>query len=240
MEGSGVSNKFWEKDNAGQYFGSYIVPTTRSCYFTFVEDDFPLGVIPAPIIEPQEYSYSSDSDPGTKWKSDKSYIIGFGRSKGKDNQQVTSAVFEGQNDIEFDDFKSISSTGGTVYREYGYLKEVLEDQTLLEDNTAIVNNLFIPANEAVIHFETQRDNAIKAAIGGNVSADFGNNVKGYFASILDGSYDDISSDALYELLASETNTFKDGDDKNDRGRNAFRDVYDPINDFIILVFLIDF
>jgi hypothetical protein len=232
-EGSGVSNKFWEKDNAGQYFGSYIVPTTRSCYFTFVEDDFPLGVIPAPIIEPQEYSYSSDSDPGTKWKSDKSYIIGFGRSKGKDNQQVTSAVFEGQNDIEFDDFKSISSTGGTVYREYGYLKEVLEDQTLLEDNTAIVNNLFTPANEAVIHFETQRDNAIKAAIGGNVSADFGNNVKGYFASILDGSYDDISSDALYELLASETNTFKDGDDKDDRGRNAFRDVYDPINDFII-------
>jgi hypothetical protein len=231
-EGSGVSNKFWEKDNAGQYFGSYIVPTTRSCYFTFVEDDFPLGVIPAPIIQPQEYSYSSDSDPGTKWKSDKSYIIGFGRSKGKDNQQVTSAVFEGQNDIEFDDFKN-TSTGGTVYREYGYLKEILEDQSLLQNNESITDNLFTPANEAVIDFETEKDAAIKSAIGGNVSADFENKFKGYFQSILDGSYDDISPDSLYDLLASEVNTFKDGDDKDDKGRNAFKDIYDPVNDFMI-------
>ena len=104
---------------------------------------------------------------------------------------------------------------------------------MLQNNESITDNLFTPANEAVIDFETEKDAAIKSAIGGNVSADFENKFKGYFQSILDGSYDDISPDSLYDLLASEVNTFKDGDDKDDKGRNEFKDIYDPVNDFMI-------
>jgi hypothetical protein len=229
---TGLSTEFWNADQAVKYFGTSIVPTSRSCYFTFVEDDFPLGIIPAPIIQPQEYEYSTDTDTGGRWLADKSYIIGFGKSEDANNEAVTNAMFEGQNDIDFGGFDDEESPGGHIYREYGYLKEILEDPSVLQDNTSITDDLFVPGNKGEITFQTERDAAIRVAIGGN-TAQNSDKKYGYFQNVLSGNFEDISQDTLYDVLAGEVNTFKDGGDDDDKGRSVFRDVYDPVNDFTI-------
>lgn len=229
-QAAGLTVDFWKKEYASQFLGAQLMPISEFCYFTFVEDDFPLGVIPAPIIEPQQYDYSSDLDKKGKWLADKSFIIGFGRPKG-DDANITKAIFENANDADKDiDFSDFQDDTDKAFREYGYLAEVLGDISVLKDNSAITTDLFVPVGGKEITFDTKEESMLRAAIGGNPVPN--NNKFGYFASILSGKYDQISPDKLYEQLAKEVHTFKDDNDE-DIGRHVFKDVFDPNGDYYV-------
>ena len=230
---AGIQESLYQKDLVSKYYGSVIVPISRRCLFTFVEDDFPLGIIPSTIINPTMYDYAPDLDKKGKWISDKSFIIGFGTpASGADGAK---AIFEEYNDADkdmgFQGEDLFKTYGDNSYREYGYLAEILKNTNLVKDNDAIKEAMFSPANDAEIVFETKEEAMLRASIGGNPIPFKGD--YGYFSSVINGDFEKISKDNLYTRLAKEINTFKDGGDDDDEGRNVFVDIYDPEADYIV-------
>ncbi len=204
---------FYSADNGSEttkYLGTSVVPYARSCYFTFVEDEFPLGVIPASIIKSKLYNYEQPNDNQVKWNTEENYIIGFGSPK--DGELIAS--YNGGNDAGlFTNYKNPDSN--TTYRSFGYLADVLSDPSIIKDNSAIVKNIFAAKDE--IYFATAQEAAADAIIGGNWI--------GWYQSILDNKLNTLNKNELYKQLDKEVDTFKDNDSSN-KGRTTFKDVFD--------------
>jgi len=204
---------FYSDDKTSElnkFLGTSVVPYARSCYFTFVEDDFPLGVIPATHIKSKLYNYEQTNDNQTKWNAEENYIIGFGSPKDGE----LSALYNGGNDAGlFTDFQKPNSN--ETYRSFGYLADVLKDPSIIKSNDAIVKNIFAPKES--IYFANAQEAAADAIIGGNWI--------GWYESVLNGELNKISKDELYKVLDGEVDTFKDNDSKNS-GRVTFKDVFD--------------
>lgn len=225
--------KFWLEDNATTFIGLSVIPFSRSCYFTFVEDDFPLGVIPNAAIVSKRFEIGS-SQAGNKWQPDDNFIIGFSSTKDGINKAVYNDADDGSS---FTSMGEISANaGGTgdgfesdgdkhrTYRSYGYLADILKDtdslKDVLGDNKAIAKNLFSPES-GELYFKSAEDSFIEAIFGGNPLM--------YFTAAIKGEYEKISQDNLYEVLKKETSTFKD-DDNSPIKRENFVDVFDETGD----------
>ena len=204
-----------DAEKAAKYMGTSVAPYSRSCYFTFVEDDFPLGVIPSSVIKSKYYEYEK-SGQNQGWQADQNYIIGFGSP----SDGVLKAKYNGGNDAGvYDNFNK--NNANEMYREFGYLAEILEDPTVIVNNDAIISDIFQPMKP--IKFMSQQDAAIDAVLGGNWM--------NWYQSILDNDLDSLSKNKLYEELDYEVNTFKD--DNKGAGRKNFKDVFDETADTIV-------
>ena len=224
------TDQFWLPDKASKFIGLSVIPFSRSCYFTFVEDDFPLGVIPNAAIVSKRFEMGSNQD-GNKWQPDDNFIIGFAGEKDGSNVAVYN---DASNDGgSYSSMAEISANGGDFgtdgdkhksYRSFGYLADILKDtdnlKDVLGDNKAITTNLFTPKSGEV-YFKSAEDSFIEAIFGGNPLL--------YLQAALKGEYDKISKDKLYEVLINEVETFKDTN-KNDVGRENFVDVFDETGD----------
>ena len=229
--------QFWLPDQASKFIGLSVVPFSRSCYFTFVEDDFPLGVIPNASIVSKRFEIGSSQE--NKWQPDDNFIIGFAEAKGGVNQAVYNDANDGGS---YSSMTGISAnegmTGGSYdisgdkhesYRSFGYLAEILKDtdnlKNTLSNNKAIVTNLFTPES-GELYFKTPEDSFIEAIFGGNTLE--------YFSNTLDDNkIGDNSKEKLKKILDSEVEaTFKDGN-SNNTGRENFVDVYDDTGDPIL-------
>lgn len=230
---AGIQESLYDKSTYAKFYGTTVVPISRKCLFTFVEDDFPLGVIPSTIINPTIYDYAPDLDKKGKWISDKSFIIGFGTpASGQDGAKAVFGEYnDADKDMGFQGEDLFKTYGDDSYREYGYLAEVLKNTSLVKDNSSIKEEMFSVAGGAEIIFETKEEALLRASVGGNPIPFKGE--YGYFSSVLNGDFEKISKDNLYTRLAKEINTFKDGGDDDDEGRNVFVDIYDPEADYIV-------
>jgi len=156
-------------DLAASFIGFNVAPVTRPCYFTFVEDDFPLGVVPPDIISNTyfEYDQSKDTTTGTLWTSEKNYIIGFGAPINGSEQKKSGSTFY----AEYNDAKS--GTMGYSDGEFsddtydfpGYMSEVLKNPP--KDNTAITGSPFTPMGGVSLNQYSPTKEAFLASIGGN-------------------------------------------------------------------------
>jgi hypothetical protein len=210
---------FYSEDQSSEYnkyMGMSVAPYARSCYFTFVEDDFPLGVIPSSIVKSRYYDLEETNNSQNKWTAGENYIIGFGSPE--DN--VLKATYNGGNDAgKFDNFNK-PKEANEIYRSFGYLADVLENpESMIKDNSAITGVMFKPSS-GQIQFRSQEEAKIDAIIGGNW-------IGWYNAITSDQSeaLNTLNKSELYKVLDKETRTFKDNDD-SDSGRATFKDVYD--------------
>jgi len=223
------TDQFWLPEKASRFVGLSVIPFSRSCYFTFVEDEFPLGVIPNAAIVSKRFEIGSGQD-GNNWQPDDNFIIGFSGTKDGVNQAVYNDANDGSS---YNSMAGISSNGGDfgtdgdkqeTYRSFGYLADILEDTDNLKDalgnNKAITKNLFTPKS-GELYFKSPEDAFIEAIFGGNPLM--------YFDAALKGEYDKISKKSLYDVLDKEAKTFKDSNTKN-TGRENFIDVFDETGD----------
>jgi len=207
-------SKYWsDNDKVGgksDYSGVSIVPIARSCYFTFVEDDFPLGVIPGSIVKSKYYDLSSNSKT---YSSEKNYIIGFGSYELGKSQSKLEATYHGNDAVSYDQYQTLDEN--TEHRSFGYLADVLSDIDSIKNNDAIEGDLFRPLQE--ITFRTREEKRIQAILGGNYTL--------WYDKILSAKLNDLSKKSLYAVLDKEVDTFKDKDSSN-TGRSTFIDVFD--------------
>jgi len=159
------AKKMYNHDLASSFTGFNVAPVTRPCYFTFVEDDFPLGVVPPDIISNTYFEYDQNKDvtTNTLWTSEKNYIIGFGKPLGKAKESTLYAEY---NDT---DLGTMGYSGGEFsddrYNFAGYMSEVLKNPP--KDNTAITGSPFTPMNGVSLSQYSPTKEAFLATIGGN-------------------------------------------------------------------------
>lgn len=227
------TDQFWLPENASKFIGLSVIPFSRSCYFTFVEDNFPLGVIPNAAIVSKRFEMGSSKD-GNNWQPDDNFIIGFADEKDKSNVAVYNDANDGGS---YNSMEGISANGDgdfktdgdkhKSYRSFGYLADILKDtdnlKDVLGDNKAITKDLFRPKSGEV-YFKSAEDSFIEAIFGGNPLL--------YLQAVLKADYDKISKKELYGVLTNEVETFKDRN-KNDVGRENFVDVFDETGDPVL-------
>jgi hypothetical protein len=201
-----IKNQMWRTSAAGAFAGFNVAPITRPCYFTFVEDDFPLGVVPGYMVNPMYFEYDQELDKTSgKWTSENNYIIGFGRP----------VAFKG--DIpkaDYNDANSFGYEGGDFsdnkYTFAGYMKEVLEDPP--QNNDAIIKDMFVPLNGVSLAKYNADTEFFESTFGGN-------NIN-YFTYIM-GNGNQIPSDVS---KLSKENMFKDY--QSNDPRSLYKDVFD--------------
>lgn len=145
-------------EQAAAYAGFNVAPVSRPCYFTFVEDDFPLGVVPADLINNTYYNYKSANDPGGKWLSENNYIIGFGAPEGFKDDQVY-ATYNDANSLEYTE----SDFNEDLVTSTGYMKELLENPP--GNNNAIELEMFVPPKKIAVYNEGKE--VFESTLGGN-------------------------------------------------------------------------
>lgn len=182
-------------------------PMPRDCYYTFVPDEVPLGVVTTVYNPANEFKYNSDTDIG------ESYFIGFGKfqtPEGDGRLLVEDAAKNGMQKL------GISGTADNLEKQL---------ELLGERPTAFVNTgwkEFIPVSGITLldagHF------AEAAARGGNILAAVGDE-NSYFDYVLKAEYSSLERDALWKILDTELGTT--GDEDSAGGRARFAPVYDP-------------
>jgi len=177
-------------------------PVRKECYFAFVSDDIPLGVV-SPNVAPAKI-FSSQSEGET--------IVGFGRfpeSAALVRQEMM--VTEETVPSSFANYRgegSSQASMGTAFDPYLYF-----------DSTTIYR---VESSSQEIPFDSMMK------FGGNPISiyEMDESTRGnYFNAVLDGSYDSLSAETLKDYLARESNA------KGGRGeqRNVFAPVYNPLD-----------
>lgn len=180
------------------------VPMPRDCYFTFVDDSIPLGVVTTVYNPANEFKYKGDIDD------DKSYFIGFGKFSAEGEGKLLVEELTAQN---------------AYFRPTGS-PDSMERQLELSNErpTAFLDSQwqeFLPTGGITLldsgHF------AEAAARGGNIIGR-ANEKNGYFDLVLQANYSALSREALYGILDSELKTT--GSENTGSGREQFAPVYD--------------
>jgi len=157
-----IKNQMWKTEKAASYTGFNVAPVTRPCYFTFVEDDFPLGVVPSDYVNNMYFDYDQESDKTNgKWTSEKNYIIGFGRAFGSKKSEVTKADYNDANSLGYSD----GDFPDDKYTYTGYMAEVLENPPT--NNDAIIKDMFTPIGGVSLEKYNANDEIFESTFGGN-------------------------------------------------------------------------
>ena len=181
------------------------VPMPRDCYFTFVDDTVPLGVVTTIYNPANEFTYKGDSGK------DKSYFIGFGAfaAEGDGKLLAEEASKAGARQL------GISGSADSMERQL---------ELLNERPTALTNSQwqeYIPISG--ITLLDQSHFAEAAARGGNILAGKGEQ-NSYFDHMLKAEYSSLEREALYKILDEELPTT--GSEDTGSGRERFAAVYD--------------
>ena len=182
------------------------VPMPRDCYFTFVDDSIPLGVVTTIYNPANEFTYKGDSDKG------KSYFIGFGAfaAEGDGKLLAEEASKAGLQRL------GLSGSADSLERQL----ELLNERPTAFTNTQWQE--YIPISG--ITLLDQSHFAEAAARGGNILAGVGEQ-NSYFDHILKAEYSSLEREALYKILDDELPTT--GSEDSGSGRVRFAAVYDP-------------
>ena len=189
-------------------------PIPRECYYVFVDDDIPLGVVTTLYNPANEFELTEQSKQ--VFGEDGNYLIGFGRfdaSGSKDKKLLAEIV-----------------NAGSLYRtgKIGGSVDNVERQLEILNTTpgSPLNSAFRElAPVGGVNLLTDGDFALAAARGGNlVPSKDGKD--GYFDLVLSAQYDKLSKDRLWEILDKELPTT--GDTKG-TGRVQFVPIYDPLD-----------
>jgi hypothetical protein len=182
-------------------------PMPRECYYTFVPDEVPLGVVTTIYNPANEFKYNSDTDIG------ESYFIGFGKfqtPEGDGRLLVEDAAKNGMQRL------GISGSADSMERQL----ELLNERPTAFTDTQWKE--FIPVTGITLldagYF------AEAAARGGNILAGQGEE-NSYFDYVLKSEYSSLERDELYKILDKELATT--GDEDTASGRARFAPVYDP-------------
>jgi hypothetical protein len=182
------------------------VPMPRDCYFTFVDDSVPLGVVTTPYNPANEFRYNGETHV------DMDYYIGFGAfsAEGDGKLLAEKANKAGMQKL------GLSGTADSIERQL----ELLNERPTAFTNTQWQE--YIPVSGITLldqgHF------AEAAARGGNILAGAGEE-NSYFDYILKADYSSLEREKLYEILDSELKTT--GDEDTGTGRERYAAVYDP-------------
>ena len=182
------------------------VPMPRDCYFTFVDDSIPLGVVTTIYNPANEFRYKGESDI------DNSYFVGFGAfsAEGDGKLLVEEATKAGTQKL------GLSGTPDSIERQL----ELLNERPTAFTNTQWQE--YIPISGITLldqgHF------AEAAARGGNLLAGKGEQ-NSYFDYIINADYSSLQREELYKILDKELETT--GDINTGSGRERFAPVYDP-------------
>lgn len=182
------------------------VPMPRDCYFTFVDDSVPLGVVTTPYNPANEFKYNGETHV------DMDYYIGFGAfsAEGDGKLLAEKANKAGMQKL------GLSGTADSIERQL----ELLNERPTAFTNTQWQE--YIPVSGITLldqgHF------AEAAARGGNILAGAGEE-NSYFDYILKADYSSLEREKLYEILDSELKTT--GDEDTGTGRERYAAVYDP-------------
>ena len=197
-------NRASESASALAQAGLAPVPMPRDCYFTFVDDSVPLGVVTTAFNPANAFNYKDNMD------ADQSYFVGFGKF---------SAEGEGKLLVEE------LTASNAIFRPTGSADSMERQLQLLNERpTAFLNSQwqeFLPISG--ISLLDQSHFAEAAARGGNLLSK-ANSKDGYFDLILESKYSSLSREALYQILDNELLTT--GDSKTGSGREQFAAVYD--------------
>ena len=179
------------------------VPMPRDCYFTFVDDSVPLGIVTTPFNPANNFDYKGDMD------ANKSYFVGFGKFSSTGGE-LSAEELTSQN---------------AVWRPTGSPDSVeIQFGLSNERPTAFLNSQwqeFLPISSITLldrnHF------AEAAARGGNLLSK-SDSKNGYFDLILEKNYSALSRESLYHILDLELPTT--GEMITGSGREQFAAVYD--------------
>jgi len=157
-----IRNKMWRTDKAASFVGFNVAPITRPCYFTFVEDDFPLGVVPSDYVNNMYFDYDQESDKtGGKWTSEKNYIIGFGRAFNSNKGEIVKADYNDANTFGY----SEGEFSDDQYTFAGYMAEALKNPPT--NNDAIIKELFVPLKGVSLQRYNPAEEIFESTFGGN-------------------------------------------------------------------------
>ena len=179
------------------------VPMPRDCYYAFVDDSIPLGVVTTIYNPANEFKYKEDENNTS------SYFVGFG---------AFSAEGDGKLLVEeASKVKQLALTGTADSMERQL--ELLKDKPTAFTNTQWKE--YIPVDG--ITLLDSGSFAEASARGGNILAGKGEQ-NSYFDLILKADYSALEREALYKVLDGELPTT--GDKDTGSGRERFAPIYD--------------
>ncbi len=191
------------------------VPQPRECYYTFVDDDIPLGVVTTMYNPANEFSLT---DEAKSVFGDSSVVIGFGRfdaSQVKDKKMMAEILNTGS----LYRSRQIAGSADSMERQI---------EALNSNPNNPLNSIFTElAPVGGVNLLTDGDFAVAAARGANVLPSANGN-DGYFDLTLAAKYDKLSKDVLWDILDNELPTT--GDSGSASGRVQYAAVYDPLDE----------
>ncbi|MFZ4104974.1 hypothetical protein [Flavobacterium sp.] len=179
------------------------VPMPRDCYYAFVDDSIPVGVVTTIYNPANEFKYKEDENI------DSSFLIGFGAFSAEGDQKL---LVEDASKVKK---LALSGSADSMERQL----ELLNDKPTAFANTQWKE--YIPVDGITLLDAGAFAEA--AARGGNILAGRGEQ-NSYFDLILKGEYSALEREELYKILDAELPTT--GDDKTGKGRERFAAVYD--------------
>ena len=188
-------------------------PMPRDCYFVFVDDSIPVGVVTTLYNPAQDFTYQDTDGENGKGK-----YIGFGKFQSPKDASTSLTAIEaglaGQQNLH-----------GSADRMEQQIESLGERPTALSTQW----KEYLPTGG--ITLLDAGFFAESAARGGNLLAsDGGKGEDSYFDLIIKGDYNDaLSKETLYAILDKELITTGD-DEKTGTGRVQFAAVYDPASE----------
>lgn len=191
------------------------VPQPRECYYTFVDDNIPLGVVTTMYNPANEFSLTEEAKAAF---GDSSVVIGFGRfdASGVDSKKMMAEVM---NTGSLYRSGQLSGTADSLERQI----EVLNSNP----NNPLSSIFTELAPVGGVNLLNDGDFATAAARGANLLPSKSGS-DGYFDLVLAAKYNNLSRDQLYKILDNELSTT--GDPNTRSGRLQYSAVYDPLDE----------
>ena len=187
-------------------------PVPRECYFTFVNDDIPLGVVTTLYNPAHEFELTEEAKAA--FGENANYVVGFGRFDATKANNVLTAELTGLGFKTADRFEAEAEA--EVYLAKGPQIRGSWNKMLKELRPV-----------GGINMLTDGDFALAAARGANVLPSAAGS-DGYFDLVLAAKYNNLSRDELWKILDGEL--ARTGDEKTASGRKRFAAVYDPLDE----------
>ena len=173
-------------------------PIGRECYFVFVDDNVPLGVVSTVDSPITKFDFAQEGSSG--------YLIGFGQYVGSDaNSGKLTAVAS-----------TYGNTGQMAQLPSGVSQEAIDRYTEASNRQVDARYTeYTPS--AGIQIVDANYLSAAAARGGNYTE--------YFKLVNEQKYDELTREKLYKVLDGELTTT--GDEDTGTGRVTFSPVWDP-------------
>jgi len=188
-------------------------PQVRECYFTFVDDSVPVGVVTT-IINPA-VDYELTNEGKTKdFFGDNQRVIGFGNFAAGESQNKLLAQL---------------ATDAAVFNPTGSADAMEGQIELYNERPSALNTQFdelVPVGG--ISLRGLNSLAEASARGGNILASSSTTKDSYFDLVLSEQYTSVGRKQLYDILDRELKTT--GDEETGTGRLRFTPVYDPLSE----------